>query len=216
MYILRLKLDLHIHSIYSKDSSNTIEVIFDRIRKLGLDGFALADHDTIEGIPRALSKKDDIIFIPALEISAKGAHILALDPVEIIPAGLGIVETVELIQEQGSVALLAHPYGFPRSWVKPETVENAGFDAIEVANSAQFPYKLILEKNLKLAEKLGLPQTGGSDSHIPSTIGNAYTIIESSSREINDILDAIIEGKTTWYGTSISIIQRIKKYLPKR
>lgn len=215
MYILRLKLDLHIHSIYSKDSSNTIEVIFDRIRKLSLDGFALADHDTIDGIPRALSKKDDILFIPALEISAKGAHILALDPVEIIPAGLGIVETVELVHEQGSVALLAHPYGFPRSWVNSETIENAEFDAIEVANSAQFPYKLILEKNIKLAEKLGLPQTGGSDSHIPTTIGNAYTIIESSSREITDVLDAIIEGKTTWYGTSISIIQRIKKYLPK-
>jgi len=209
-------LDLHIHSIYSKDSSNTIDVIFERVRKLGLDGFALADHDTIEGIPRAHSKKDDIVFIPALEISARGAHILALNPVEIIPSGLGIVETVELVHEQGSVAILAHPYGFPRSWVNPETVENADFDAIEVANSAQFPYQLILEKNLRLAEKLGLPQTGGSDSHIPATIGSAYTVIESSTREINDVIDAIIKGRTTWYGNPISIIHRITKYLPKR
>lgn len=210
------KLDLHIHSIYSKDSSNTIDNIIKRIKKLGLDGFALTDHDTLNGISEASQKKDDLLFIPALEVSAKNAHILAFDPIELIPDNLGIIETVEIIHEQGALAILAHPYGLPRSWVNRKIVEQANFDAIEVANSAQFPYRYILKKNLRLANKLSLPEIGGSDSHVPSTIGKAYTLIESSSRDIDDILESIKKGHTKWYGSPISFVQRIEKYFPKK
>jgi len=213
---LIFKLDLHIHSIYSKDSSNTIDNIIKRIKKLGLDGFALTDHDTLNGISEASQKKDDLLFIPALEVSAKNAHILAFDPIELIPDNLGIIETVEIIHEQGALAILAHPYGLPRSWVNSKIVEQAKFDAIEVANSAQFPYRYILKKNLRLASKLSLPEIGGSDSHVPSTIGKAYTLIESSSRDIDDILDSIKKGRTKWYGSPISFVQRIEKYFPKK
>ena len=72
------------------------------------------------------------MFIPALEVTAKGAHILALDPTELVEPDLSMKETVELIHDQGSLAVLAHPYGLPRSWVNINQVEGAGFDAIEV------------------------------------------------------------------------------------
>jgi hypothetical protein len=214
--LLSFKLDLHIHSIYSRDSSNTIDDIIEQVKKLGLDGFALTDHDTIDGISEASKKKEDLIFIPALEISAKRAHILAFDPIELIPDNLGIIETVETIHDQGALAALAHPYGLPRSWVNRRIIEKADFDAIEVANSAQFPYRYILKKNLRLANELSLPELGGSDSHVPSTIGKAYTLVESPSRDIGDILDGIKKGKTKWFGSSISLYQRIEKYFLKK
>jgi hypothetical protein len=213
---LIFKLDLHIHSIYSKDSSNSIDNIIEGIKKLGLDGFALTDHDTLAGISEASKKKDDLLFIPALEVSAKNAHILVFDPIELVPDNLGIIETVEIIHEQGALAVLAHPFGLPHGWVNRKNVEKANFDAIEVANSAQFPYRYILEKNLRLANELGLPGTGGSDSHVASTIGKAYTLVESSSRDMGDILDGIKKGHTKWYGSPISFVQRIEKYFPKK
>jgi hypothetical protein len=44
---LRLKLDLHVHTEYSRDAVNTIEEINQRCRDLSLDGYAVCDHDTL-------------------------------------------------------------------------------------------------------------------------------------------------------------------------
>jgi predicted metal-dependent phosphoesterase TrpH len=213
---LRLKLDLHIHSIYSKDGHNTIELIHSRIQQIGFNGYALADHDTIAGIKEAKKKAGNLSFIPALEITAKGAHILALDPTELIEPHLSIEETVDLIHEQGAIAILAHPYRLPKSWVRFKQVKKTDFDAIEVANSAQFPYGYICSLNQRLADRLNLPVTGGSDSHIPETIGRSYTIVKSDSTEIDDILKAIKLGYTSIGGSHTRFTEWFSKNLRKK
>lgn len=207
---MKLKLDLHIHTNYSRDGFSNIETVVKRVNEQKLHGYAITDHDSIAGIPEALKKKRGLIVIPAVEISAKGAHVLALEPNQIIPHSLSLPETVERIHEQGATAILAHPYGLPRSWVNMKQIEKTSFDAIEVANSAQIPYDLICKHNQKLAKQLELPVTGGSDSHIPETIGRAYTIIESESTEIEDIVMAIKQGKTSYEGKGTKISSRLK------
>ena len=213
---MRLKLDLHIHSIHSPDAFNTIDIINNRIQELGFNGYALADHDTITGLQEAKEKNGDLAFIPALEVSARGAHILALDPTEIVEQNRGIAETVDLIHGQGATAVLAHPYGLPRSWVSINQVKDAGFDAIEVANSAQVPYDYICSLNQKLADRLGLPATGGSDSHIPETIGRSYTIVESDSPEPDDVIKAIKLGHTSVGGSYTRITEWLSKNIKKK
>ncbi len=213
---LRLKLDLHIHSTYSHDSFNSIDVIHKRLNDLNFDGYALTDHDSIDGLNYACDESGDLVFIPALEISAKGCHIIALDPVEMVKPFLGMAETVDLIHDQGATAILAHPYGLPKSWVRIHEVRDSGFDAIEVANSAQIPYYYICEKNRRLAEKLGLPMTGGSDSHISDTIGRSYTIIESDSRDPDDVIKAIRLGRTSVGGSYTHITEWFSKNFIKK
>lgn len=208
---MKLKLDLHIHSIYSPDGFNTIDTINNRIKEIGFHGYALADHDTMGGHKEAKKKADELTVLPALEISAKGAHILALNPTDIIPCNLSISETVDRIHDQGATAILAHPYGLPRSWIKIPQIEGADLDAIEVANSAQIPYKYICGLNMKLAERLDLPITGGSDSHIPETIGRAYTIVTADSGDPFDVIKAIKLGRTKVFGTNTRIIEWFSK-----
>ncbi len=210
---MKITLDLHIHSVYSRDSVNTIDTITHRIKEAGFHGYALADHDTIEGLPEALEKKGDLVVVPALEVTARAAHVLALDPNEPIPMGLSVAETVEKIHDQGATAVLAHPYGLPRSWVSINNMKDASLDAVEVANSAQIPYGYICSLNRKLAKDLNLPVTGGSDSHIPDTIGRAYTIIDTPSPELCDVIDSIRKGRTEAGGSGISIYERYKKLL---
>ena len=176
---MKIRIDLHVHSKYSKDSVSDINTIVRRIKQQGLDGYGICDHDTLMGIPEAIKKREDLTVIPAIEISAKNAHIIALDPNESIPPNQSIIETVEQIHDQGATAVLAHPYSLPKNWVKITQIKMAKLDAIEVANSMQIPYNMICNLSQELANKLKLPATGGSDSHIPETIGNAFTIIET-------------------------------------
>ena len=49
----------------------------------------------------------------------------------------------------------------------------------------------MIRRNIELAKRLGLPQTGGSDSHMSQTVGDMYTIVNAASRTIEDVLDAI-------------------------
>ncbi|MCX6656409.1 MAG: histidinol-phosphatase [Candidatus Bathyarchaeota archaeon] len=204
---LSLRIDLHVHTRYSRDSVNNFDDINGHCRDLKLDGYAICDHDSLEGLGK--SESGGLVVIPGLEVSAKGAHILCFDPVEVVPSGLSIVETVERIHAQGATAILAHPYAIPRSFVRFREVERSGFDAIEVINSAQLPFGIVTAYNRGLAEKLGLPQTGGSDSHIPETFGRSYTVVEADSREPDDIIEAIKKGRTRVVGAGISFGERL-------
>jgi predicted metal-dependent phosphoesterase TrpH len=212
---MRLKIDLHVHSAYSVDSVTTIEQIIQQVQKQGLQGYALTDHDTMDGVKEAAEKSENSIFIPGIEVSTRNGHVILLDLTEPIAPHQSIGETVDQAHSQGATAIIAHPYGLPRSWVNVDKIKQVGLDAVEVANSAQIPYNYITNLNRKLALKLGLPQTGGSDSHIPETIGRAYTLIESKSTEVQDIIKAIKNGKTTPFGTGITVKERFIKILRK-
>lgn len=213
---VKLKLDLHVHTVHSKDGFNTFQDITRRLRWEGLDGYAVADHDTMAGIPGALKDSEGLTVIPAVEVTARGAHVLALQPTEHIQAGLGIAETVDAIHGQGATAVLAHPYGLPRSWTSINRVKEARLDAIEVANSAQIPFSYISGLNERLAERLSLPRTGGSDSHIPETVGRAYTEVEAASTDAEDVVRAIRLGLTTVHGKGITLTERFSKALRKK
>ena len=203
-------MDLHLHTTKSIDSTVELEDAVRRCREEGLDGFAVTDHDVLAKIPSEFSESSGIIIIPGMEVSADGAHILAFDIEEPIPPRLSVPETVDTIHDQGGIAIIAHPYSVFRAWVNGREIEEAGFDCVEVANAAQFPYGWMLSKNTALARKLGLPETGGSDAHIPRTIGRAYTVLESETRDHEGILRALRRGETSAEGRGISILERLK------
>ena len=207
---MRLRIDLHIHSIQSNDSSISLDEVVRRCREEKLDGFAVTDHDTLTRVPPSKLEGTNLICIHGMEVTALGAHVLALDVSESIPPSLSLAETVDRIHDQGAIAVIAHPYSVFRTWVNTKKVEEAEFDAVEVANAAQFPYGFMLERNTRLAERLGLPQTGGSDAHIPRTVGRAYTIFEAEARDVEGVLRALRDGNTVAVGRGITWTERLK------
>lgn len=206
---MRLLIDLHIHTTQSRDSYVTFDDAVRRCREEGLDGFAVTDHDKLTRLPDTL-EASDLVILEGEEVTARGAHILAFDIEEEIPIGLSIEETVELVHDQGGIAVIAHPYSIFRTWVSFREIQGAGFDAVEVANAAQFPYGMMLGKNEDLAERLGLPKTGGSDAHIPRTVGRCYTILKAESRDVEGVLSALRSGRTEAKGRGISLAERLK------
>jgi predicted metal-dependent phosphoesterase TrpH len=119
---------------------------------------------------------------------------------------------VDQIHGQGGLAILAHPFSLPRSWLNRKNILNGKFDAIETKNAAQIPFNLMENYNIKLAENLNLPKTAGSDSHIPETVGRTYTIIDSDSIDVFDVIKAIRTGKTETVGKGITFKDRLNKF----
>jgi predicted metal-dependent phosphoesterase TrpH len=207
---MRLRIDLHVHTRDSGDSYVTVEDAARRCREENLDGFAVTNHDFLFETPISTLGINDIVVLPGMEVSARGAHILAFDIKEQVEMGLGIPETVERIHGQGGLAIIAHPYSVLRTWVNRQEIGAAGFDLVEVANAYQFPYGWMLERNTRLAEELGLPRTGGSDAHIPRTVGRAYTVLEADERSSEGVLAALRRGETEAAGRGISLAERLK------
>jgi predicted metal-dependent phosphoesterase TrpH len=208
---MRLSIDLHVHTRDSLDSHISLDDAARRCREEDLDGFAVTNHDFFSDIPSSWLEKTDLVVLRGIEVSARGVHILALDINEQIEMGLGILETVERIHERGGLAIVAHPYSVLRTWVNRREIEAAGFDLVEVANAYQFPYGWMLERNTRLAEELGLPQTGGSDAHIPRTVGRAYTVLEAGERSTEGVIAALRRGDTEAVGRGISLAERLKR-----
>lgn len=66
------KADLHTHSVFSDGTTSPKEVVA-AAQKTGVGIFALADHDTIDGVPQAQAECEarHIPFVPAVEISTR-------------------------------------------------------------------------------------------------------------------------------------------------
>lgn len=183
-----MKFDLHVHSSHSGDSKNRIEEVLDACVVKGLSGLAIMDHNSLEGSRYALSlKRDDILIIPGMEISSAKGHILAYNVHEEVPRELDVAETIDLIRAQGGIAVAAHPYRMWSGLGEEVTLAN-DFDAIEIHNGRSTHNHNDLAA--KLAVKMCKPFTAGSDSHEPSTVGNAYFV---SSRDCHSVEDVIRE-----------------------
>jgi hypothetical protein len=197
-----LKLDLHIHSQYSDDAVGTPKEIIKAIRKMGLHGMAITDHNTIEGSLKALKiAPKDFIVIPSTEVSTADGHLLALNVMEDIAMSLSAEETVENILDAGGIAVVPHVFR-NMSGIKKEKLKkiNTKIPAIEVFNSCSLPKTNL--KTAKIAKEFNLGGIGGSDTHDPSYAGYAYTIVDSTDMNIDTIVSEL-NRKRTWGEGSI-------------
>jgi len=227
-----LKFDLHIHTTCSKhpfwgvDAMNCPKEVIKRAYKLGLDGIAITDHNTTRGgLKIAKLVKDfgldkKLIVIPGSEINSKNGDILAYGLEKDIRPRMWGMETIEKIQAESALAVVAHPfkgkffnyyYGQKSSWLRQK--RRIKLDGIEGFNAAaSIPAN---DMASKLASILKIPKTGGSDAHILSHIGNGLTYIDTSDHSVDGILEAIRKGKTTVQGRNYSVSRPLAIYFYK-
>jgi len=76
-----IKYDLHVHSNYSSDASQSIEEIFQRARKGKIKYLSICDHDNIDSIPEAykIAPQYKIVYIPGVELSCSTDDFYTID-----------------------------------------------------------------------------------------------------------------------------------------
>lgn len=209
-------IDPHIHSKYSKDATQSPADIIKRAREVGLDAIAIADHDTFKGSQKALKLAKnftDFVLIPAMELTTTKGHIVALGIHEQIRSGLSPKETVEIIRDQGGIAIAPHPFVKYREGLC-EQVKKLDIDAIETLNSRYIlGYSNWRAKNLAL--KMNIPEIGSSDAHFLGAIGSCVTELEAEF-DVDCIIQQIISGKTNVFGNRTPLPLILKEVINKK
>jgi predicted metal-dependent phosphoesterase TrpH len=194
-----LSCDLHVHTSYSKDGESSVEEILRAAETAGLDVIAITDHDTVDGAKKAISLPSSVLVIPGIEVSTRQGHLLVLGVTEIIPAGLDVVETVNIARRMGALLILPHPYHVWRHGVARR--KKAGMSVVDAVESFNSRYIVgsANKKAARIARRLGKPCVGGSDAHNAKFVGFGRTYVDAE-RNIPAILEAVRAGKVSCGG----------------
>src|SRR6266516_4196679 len=205
--------DLHMHSTYS-DGVATLEQILHYVEhRTNLDVIALTDHDVIEGSLRMrdLWAKGNYRFgfIVGEEISTREGHMLALFIEKRIQPGLSMERSIDLVHEQGGLAIVAHPLNpIFRHSCQREVLDrifeddDVWLDGIETWNASFcgiYANRLAMETN---REVYCWPEVGNSDAHTLHAIGRGCTWFEgSSAQEVRATIESGVSapGGKLWH-----------------
>jgi len=200
-----LKLDLHVHTVRSHDAHTKREDLPAIIKNRGLDGVAVTEHNIFDP-----PQFGDALLLPGVEVSSRDGHIIALGIREMIPPKLPADETIQRIHDQDGVVIIPHPYDPVCQCIKIARLKTRP-DAVETVNADALSFYISNWLARRDSTKFQLPQVGGSDSHIPQTVGDAYTVVDSKSSDLRDILDAIRSGRVSGEGRATSIMNKMRK-----
>ncbi len=136
-----VRLDMHVHSHRSPDSTLTVEAIASGLASVGLNGFALTDHNTVAGHDELAALKarfPKLVLVPGVEVSTLEGHLLAYGVSEAPPRHRPVAETVEWVRDNGGVSVLSHPFRRAHG-VGRAVAESVHVNAIETVNGHNSP-----------------------------------------------------------------------------
>ncbi len=168
--------DLHSHTLWSKDCIMPFDKIIQLCQRRGIDRIAITDHNTAEGA-LALQKIAPDLVIVGEEIMTTQGEILAYFVRESIPALLSPQETIRRLRDQGAVISVSHPFDRLRkgAWEENDLLKIVDkIDAVEVFN-ARCIYRADNDKALTFAKAHNLLGTAGSDAHSAPEYGKTLT-----------------------------------------
>ena len=177
-----LNVELHCHTLFSKDGLMTFDSLLRAAQTVGLDAVAITDHDTMEGAKEfsrlARAKGLALEIIPGEEKTlSDGSHFIGLflkDPIE---SG-DLAGAIEEIEAQGGLCLIPHPFRRKDGLFRDGLGRLRLFEG-RVAGFELFSAKCSFAENREARTLLGtrLSPFGGSDAHYESDLGECVNVI---------------------------------------
>lgn len=192
-----LKADLHTHTSYSHDSRMSPEHFVARCVEVGLNCVAVTDHNTIRGA-QAVEQIAPFHVIIGEEVRTSEGDIIGLFLKTEVPQKLPLIETIHIIQQQGGLISLPHPYDRMRRGVATGPMEllltllpladiAETFNARNVRSSYD-------DHALELATAHSLVPVAVSDAHTPQELGTTYVEMPDFDGTPEGFKDALTHG----------------------
>jgi predicted metal-dependent phosphoesterase TrpH len=169
------KIDLHTHTIYSKDCLTRTADFLAQARALGLNKIAVTEHNRLDGALAAKKLAPDLVIVGE-EIMTTQGEIIGYYLSEEVPRGLTPQETIRRLRDQGAVITIPHPLdSVRRSAMRRAAVMSVidEVDALEVLNARCVRNQDNLDA-AELARQHNKLVTAGSDAHTLFEIGRCY------------------------------------------
>jgi predicted metal-dependent phosphoesterase TrpH len=172
-----VRVDCQLHTVWSGDSTTTLDQLAIRVAAVGLDVVCITDHHTIEGARLAVERGIGARVVVGEEVRTRSGELIGLFLSERIPYVLPAEEVAARIRDQGGLVYAPHPLDRHRRGVGERGLADlaAGgcLDVVEVFN-AKTREAGDNELAAAAARRLGLPGGAGSDAHDPEGLGAAY------------------------------------------
>ncbi|MGB9636819.1 MAG: PHP domain-containing protein [Thermoplasmata archaeon] len=192
-----MKVDMHVHTMYSLDSDIEIKILMKAAKKFGF-GVGIVDHNSIKGgiAAQKMAKEKGVVIVPGIEVSTKEGHVIGYNLTENIPPGLSAVETVERIHGAGGFVVIPHPFRMVSG--VGSIVKTLPCEGIEVQNSRNNASANQKARDIAELRKKGI--SAGSDAHSIAEVGSSYIVVNAESSE--DVLECILKGNVEIHGRS--------------
>lgn len=171
-----VRVDMHMHTMWSGDATTTPEELREAVAESGIDVLCVTDHGTINGAVE-LGESLGCRIVVGEEVRTAVGEIIGLFLTERLPFGMKPAEAAQVIRDQGGVVYIPHPFDPLRHCMAEDAMEslaiNGSIDAIEALN-AKISLAHLNRRAVDFATRHDLAVGAGSDSHEPSAIGAAY------------------------------------------
>ncbi len=172
-----IKIDLHTHSSASSDGGIKPQEYISLIENNILDYVAITDHNSIK-LAQKLHKTLGNHIIIGEEIMTREGEIIGLYLDARIAPGHGLLDTIQMIKNQGGLVYAPHPFETVRKGIQPGILDAyaENIDIVEVHNARA----LFQNRGPQAATWAKLhrkPMVASSDAHGVRGVGTTYTQI---------------------------------------
>lgn len=215
------KADTHVHTDYSGFNSLGLmsfpesvidpEKQVDDARRRGLDVLCITDHNEVAGgilAQKYARKFDDIDVVVGDEVMTDQGEVIGLWMTEKLEKWLSPEEAVDLIHEQGGVAIAPHPFSVHVNGMQ-EKILDLPLEGIEVINGGHpDPYSNLMAQRVAERYPGKWATVSGSDAHSLFTAGYNWT--EFEGRTGDDLRRAILHKKTVPVGVPAPVLGQVQ------
>jgi hypothetical protein len=191
----QIRVELHVHTRYSKDSLVSPEKLLNHCERIGLDKIAVTDHNQIEGAFEAKALAPDRVIVGE-EIRTTAGELIGYFMNAWIEPDLEPMEVIARLRSQGAFISVAHPFDTVRTqhWTLEDLLVIAPHvDAIETFNARC----LSPEPNRAasfFAKDNHLLATVGSDAHSLFELGRA-TLVSPDFHDVETFRTALKQAE---------------------
>lgn len=194
----RVRVDCHLHTMWSGDSLTTPDELAAAIVEAGIDVVCITDHATTAGAKKLKNHLPCRVVVGQEQRTPEGEVIgLFLD--ERLPAGFRSAhEAARAIRSQGGIVYIPHPLDPMRHSLARESIErlaNDGLlDVIETLNAKTSLASLSREAEETRA-RLGVLAGAGSDAHVADAVGAAFVEMDPFGDSASGFLASLVSGR---------------------